>query len=195
MRWGTRVSCAVLVVVATMTAATGSACACSCVELTVAEAVRNSSAVFVGTLREVRGPTLSLSSGDPSRFVFDVESAYKGDVHEVQSVVSSSDSASCGLAIAVGQRTLVFAHGESSFSLEDGEYESGLCGGTRALAVSEMPTELGPAIAVLPGSSPIGEDDSYPSMIARNWYWIVGAAVLLVGGVVTVRRRRASPQP
>jgi len=195
MRWGTRASCAVLVVVATLTAAAGSACACSCVGVTEAEALRNSAAVFVGTLHEVRGQTLRFSSADPSRFVFDVETAYKGDVHEVQSVVSSSDGASCGLEIAVGQRTLVFAHNEDSFSLEDGEYESGLCGGTRALVGGEVPSELGPVLAVLPGSSPIGEDDSYPSMIVRNGYWIVGAAVLLIGGAVMVRRRRASPQP
>jgi len=185
----------VIVVGATLAAAAGSACACSCVGLTDAEAFRNSAAVFVGTLREVRGPTVMLSSADPSRFVFDVESAYKGEVHEVQSVVSSSDGASCGLEIAVGQRTLVFATNEASFSLDQGEYESSLCGGTRALVGSQVPSELGSAIDVLPGSSPTGEDDSFPSTIVRNWYWVLGAVAMVVGGVVIVRRRRASPQP
>ena len=194
MRWGSRAIVAALVAVATLAAASGTACACSCAELTVEEALRNSAAVFVGTLREVRGPTVSLSSSDPSRFVFDVEAVYKGGVHEVQSIVSASDGASCGLEVNVGERALVFAHGSGQSSLLDGEYAAGLCDGTRVISGSALPPLLGAPIAMLPGSSVVGEDDSIPSVVVRNWYWVVGFAVLL-GGVTIIRRRRHSPEP
>ena len=192
MRWGRRAIVAGLVAVATLAAATGTACACSCVGLTDEEALRNSAAAFVGTLREVRGPTVSMSSSDPSRFVFDVEAVYKGAVHEVQSIVSASDGGSCGLEVNVGERALVFAHGSGQSSLLDGEYAAGLCEGTRMLGVAAVPPVLGAPIAMLPGSSVVGEDDSIPSVVVRNWYWVVGFAAL-IGGVAVVRRRRRSP--
>ena len=174
---------------ATFAAASGTACACSCVGLTDEEALRNSTAVFVGTLREIRGPTVSFSSGDPSRFVFDVEAVYKGRVHRVQSIVSSSDGASCGLEIAEGERALVFASDDGQSSLVDGEYSADLCGGTRTLGSSAAPSAVGPPIEMLSGSSSIGEDDSIPSVVVRNWLLVVGVAIV-VGGVAIIRRRR-----
>ena len=62
-RWGARTGTAVVATVVTLALASGSACACSCAGLTDAEALRQSPVVFVGTLREVRGPTVMLSSG------------------------------------------------------------------------------------------------------------------------------------
>lgn len=182
-----------LVVLTTFVAASGAASACSCVGLTDEEALRNSAAVFVGTLREIRRPTIGFSSDDPSRFVFDVEAVYKGRVHQVQSIVSASDGASCGLEVAEGERALVFAHAGGESSMVDGEYAAGLCGGTRVLGTSPAPTMLGAPIEVIAGNSTIGEDDSLPSVLVRNWSWVVGLAVVLVGVVIIRRRGRHGP--
>lgn len=190
MRWRGRTGIAVVVAAATLAAASGNACACSCVGLTDAEALRQSQAVFVGTLREVRGPTVMIDSSAPSRFLFDVEAVYKGDVHTVQSIVSASDGATCGLELDVGQRALVFGTGAASYELEDGEYEAGLCGGTRSLGGVGLPSGLGEPGIVLPGSSPVGEDSSFPAVVIRNWYWIVGGMAVLVVGIVAITRRR-----
>lgn len=181
---------AFVVAAATLAAASGTACACSCVGLTDEEALRQSQAVFVGTLREVRRPTVMLSSDAQSRFLFEVEAVYKGDVHTVQSIVTPSDGGACGLELDVGRRALVFATGSDSSAAEVGEYHASLCGGTRSLAAVGLPPGLGEPGIVLPGSSPVGEDDSFPSVVARNWYWIVGGLVALVAGIVVVRRRR-----
>lgn len=189
-RWSGRTGIAFVVAFATLAAASGTACACSCVGLTDAEALRQSQAVFVGTLREVRGPALMIDSSAPSRFLFDVEAVYKGEVHTVQSIASASDGASCGLEIDVGQRALVFATGAASYDLEDGEYEAGLCGGTRSLGGVGLPSGLGEPGLVLPGSSPVGEDGSFPAVVIRNWYWILGGLVALVAGIVVLTRRR-----
>ena len=132
MRWGTRAIVAGLVAAATLTAAAGSACACSCVGVTDDEALRNSAAVFVGTLREIRRPTVMLSSMDPSRFVFAVETVYKGEVFSTQSIVSASDGASCGLELRAGDRAVVFAT-SGEYSPDAGEFGAGLCGGTRTV--------------------------------------------------------------
>jgi|JI10StandDraft_1071094.scaffolds.fasta_scaffold454223_1 hypothetical protein len=189
-RWGARTGTAFVAAVVTLALASGSACACSCAGLTDAEALRQSPVVFVGTLREVRRPTVMLSSGAPSRFLFDVEAVFKGEVHEVQSIVSSSDGASCGLELDVGQRALVFATSAISHDLAAGEYEAGLCGGTRPLVGSEQPAGLGEPVPALPGRSAVGEDGSWPSVIGRNWYWIVAGAVAGIAAVVWLRRRR-----
>ena len=194
MRWGTRALVAGLVAAATLTAAAGSACACSCVGVTDDEALRNSAAVFVGTLLEVRPPTVMLSSTDPSRFVFDVEAVYKGEVFSTQSIVSASDGASCGLELGVGDRAVVFAT-SGEYSPDAGEFGASLCGGTRRFGAIGFPQGFGEGMPPAAGSSPIGEDDSLPSVVARNWYWILGGAVLLVVAVVTGRRRRHSPAP
>jgi len=185
----------VVVGLATFLAGNGTVCACSCGGLTDAEALRQSTAVFVGTLREVRGPTVQFSSGAPSRFIFEVDAAYKGAVHEVQSIVSSSDGASCGLEIDVGERAVVFATASGSADLESGEYAAGLCDGTRSFGAVGLPDNLGPTVGLVDGTSPIGEDDSYPSVIVRNWYWVVAGIVVVIVTGVALRRRRASPRP
>lgn len=166
---------------------TGTAHACSCAQLELDDALAMSDAAFVGTLVEIRRPELMLSSGDESRFVFDVETVYKGEVRERQSIVTASDGASCGLELTAGTRAIVFGTiDEYGITPDDGEYGANLCNGTTAFA--GVPASFGAGSAPLPGSSTIGADDGWPSRLVRA-AWYVGA-VALAGGVLLVVRRR-----
>jgi hypothetical protein len=113
-----------------------------------------------------------------------VDKVYKGEVHATQSIVSASDGASCGLEVDPGAIALVFA-----LNPDDGEYSASLCDGTRAASGGKLPVAFGPGTNPLPGSSRIGEDNSIPSLVVRNWFWLAGAAVLITG--ITVRNRRS----
>lgn len=167
--------------------------ACSCMALTPAEAFRQSDAVFVGVLVEVRRPTVMMSSMDESRFVFEVTDVYKGAVHRIQSIVTASDGASCGLELPTGATAVVYGIEEGyEMSPEPGEYVAGLCGGTAALSTVAIPASFGSPTAPLPGSSPIGEDDGALSVLVRNWYWFALPLLVIVGSLVVIRRRRGA---
>ena len=172
--------------------------ACSCAEVTLDEALRGSDVAFVGNLVEIERPEVMLSSTDESRFIFEVQSVYKGEVHQRQSIVTVSDGASCGLELRSG-RALVFATREGwDVTPDEGEYAANLCNGTRAIVTdSDIPASFGTPAAPLPGSSPIGADDGLASELARNWVWVAVGVGLLAAGitmlVVAFRRRRVSP--
>lgn len=157
--------------------------ACSCAGMSDEQAFERADAVFVGELRQIRRPTIKFSSADDSRFIFTVNQVYKGVVHATQSIVSPSDGASCGLEIDPGTVALVFAH-----SPDDGEYAAGLCDGTRKLGLQELLADFGQGTKPQPGSSPIGEDNSIPSLVVRNWYWVVASGAVVTA--ITVRRAR-----
>ncbi|MET9337311.1 hypothetical protein [Nonomuraea sp. NPDC003804] len=102
---------AVLALVATfLLAPAGTACACSCASLTPKEAVKDSVAVFTGTVQAVRRLPGSLS-GPPPPFVvtFAVDQVYKGGRAATVEVATNADSAACGYDFAKGARYLVFA--------------------------------------------------------------------------------------
>ncbi len=167
--------------------AAGRVHACSCASLELDDAFAMSDAAFVGTLVEIRRPDMTLSSVDESRFVFDVETVYKGDVHERQSILTVSSGASCGLELATGRRAIVFGTtDEPGMTPDHGEYVANLCNGTAAFA--GVPATFGAGTPPLPGSSAIGADDGWPSRLVRA-AWYVGA-VALAGGVVLYVRRR-----
>ena len=172
--------------------------ACSCAELTLDEALQGSDVAFVGSLVEINRPEVMLSSTDESRFIFEVDGVYKGEVHERQSIVTVSSGASCGLELRSG-RALVFATREGwDVTPDEGEYAANLCNGTRALATDgDIPTSFGMPSAPLAGSSPVGADDGLASEFARNWPWVaLGIGVVAAGVtmlVMRLRRRRLSP--
>jgi hypothetical protein len=167
--------------------ATGTARSCSCAQPDLDSALTQADATFVGTLVEIRRPTVMLSSMDESRFVFDVETVYKGDVHERQSIVTVSDGASCGLELTLGTRAIVFARtDEYDITPDAGEYGANLCNGTAAFA--GVPASFGAGTAPLPGSSPIGADDGWASRLVRG-VWYVAVVALGVGLAVMIARR------
>jgi len=154
------------------------------------EAFAAADVVFTGRLVAVRVPDgPMISSDDPARFVFDVDSVLKGDAFETQSVVSARDGASCGLELQTGVDSVVFARTESSYDLAGGELDSSLCSGSRTGAA---PEGLGTPNAPSPGSSTIGSFDDNMDIIVGAVITLA-AIVLAIAGVVLGRRsRRAS---
>ena len=115
------------------------AAACSCAEADTATSFAAADAVFTGTLvsRDVDHPEWPvMSSTDPALHVFAVDGVFKGEVHELQGVVSSADGASCGLELSGDGPFVVFASRDAG--LPEDQYRAGLCDGT---------TTLDPAIA------------------------------------------------
>ena len=101
-------ACLVLGLVAGVAAPTSVACACSCAALSTDEAMRNSSAVFNGTVIATSRPTGG-SSAELIEYTIEVSRVYQGSVPAEVVVRSAVSSASCGAELT-GQVT-VFAHG------------------------------------------------------------------------------------
>jgi len=97
-----------LTLVAGVAAPTSVACACSCAALDTDEAMRNSSAVFDGTVMATSPPTGG-SSDELIEYTIQVSRVYQGSVPAVVVVRSAVSGASCGAELA-GQVT-VFAQG------------------------------------------------------------------------------------
>lgn len=82
--------------------------ACSCVPAAAAEIVAQGDAAFVGTLTAKDAPVQQgpfISSGDPQVSHFAVETVIKGQLGSTTDVTSAMSPATCGLELAVGQRT------------------------------------------------------------------------------------------
>jgi hypothetical protein len=168
--------------------AAGPVSACSCAGLTDAEAFATADVVFAGRLVEVRVPDgPMISSDDPARFVFEVDTVLKGEAFETQSVVSARDGASCGLELPAGVDVVVFARTQSAYELADGELDSSLCSGSR---VGEVPAGLGDPAAPQAGSSAIGSFDDNRLELVVGAVIVLAAAGLAIAGVVLGRRSR-----
>ncbi len=171
----------------------GPVSACSCAGFSDAEAFDWADVVFTGRLVEVRmtdGPTIS--SDDPARFVFAVDSVLKGMAFETQSVVSARDGASCGLELSTGIDAVVFARTDSSYDLADDELDSNLCSGSRSGAA---PEGLATPTAPNPGSSAIGSYDDNLVELVIGAVVVLAAIVLAVTGVMLGRRARRASTP
>ena len=173
------------------------AAACSCAEADTAVHFADADAVFTGTLvsREVRRlDRWSESSGDPALHGFEVETVHKGEVHELQGVVSSAEGGSCGLELSGDGPFVVFATRDPG--LASGQYRADLCGGTTSadetilVEVAELagaaagrePLDGAAGLAV-PGQRPV-----------RDYLWLgAGVLALLAAGWRLRRRRRITP--
>jgi len=139
----------------------GSACACSCVEVTDAAAFAEADAVFTGTLRG--SDEHGFPHPESVTLEFAVDEVYKGEVSEVQGVLTSAADASCGWLPPEGEAYLVYA------SEEGGQLWARLCGGSREL-------EGTPPAFDAEGGVPIpGADD-----LAGPEAWPYGAAAALL---------------
>ncbi|MDA1361618.1 hypothetical protein O1R50_18465 [Glycomyces luteolus] len=138
----------------------GSACACSCAEQTDAEAFDGADAVFTGTLtRSDESGFPPGSSSDPTTLEFEVDEVYKGEVAEVQGLLTPGSEASCGWLPPVGEEYLVFAY------LEDGKLNAGFCGGSRMLD-GQSPAFGVEAAAPVPGEADLAETELWPYGVA-----------------------------
>jgi hypothetical protein len=182
-----------LVAVGSLQVSTAHACSCMNPLEMLDEMVVSSDAVFVGTVVEIRRPEVAMSSMAESRFVFEVDQVFQGSVRELQSIVTASDGASCGIELSRGATALVFAREEGfDVSPDAGEYESSLCGvvaGPSAAAIAS----LGEGRPPTPGASPIGADDGIASTVARNWFGIVAVLAGVAGVSFWLTRRRSAP--
>jgi hypothetical protein len=175
------------------------ASACGCVGGTTQEFFDRADAVFTARLvsrEEPRGALLS--SADPALHVFAVDTVFKGTAHERQGVLSPVSGASCGLELAGEGPFVVFATrsadlgGTPFATLDDDQYAAFLCGGT-APSTPALEADLAalaaPSATRLPGTAGTiapGTDPLVPGLLG------VGALVLVLGGVLVLRRRRAA---
>ncbi|MDP9842047.1 hypothetical protein [Streptosporangium lutulentum] len=132
-----------LLVTATLMIAPGTACACSCAPLEPAEQVKESAAVFTGTMTAARkldgdplGPT------PPVVYTFRADQVYKGKASAEFEVATNADEAACGYRFTAGSRYLVFASaGESGlFAVDPGvALHTSLCAGNRMVRPGGAP--------------------------------------------------------
>lgn len=143
--------------------------ACTCAPVDLEQALPSADGAIIGTLLERREPAPApiQSSADPVTLVFRVEQVYKGDIDNRVEVVTARDGASCGLEVAVGERTGLLLD-------RDGDvWRSGLC------------SQVDPADFLALTNV---EDNTLPPV---NWGGIVvGVLVLGLGGLVLLRRTR-----
>ena len=118
---------ALLLLLGVLLAHSETAQACSCVQATPAESADRAELIFLGTVGETaltnRGRTVS--SADPVRVTFDVQTVYKGEADATLTLETARDSASCGYAFQVGGSYLVYARAV------DGKLTTDLCSGTK----------------------------------------------------------------
>jgi hypothetical protein len=173
------------------------AAACSCPVADTATHFADADAVFTGTLvsRDVDHPGWPvISSTDPALHVFAVDGVFKGEVHELQGVVSSADGASCGLELSGDGPFVVFASHDPG--LPEDQYRAGLCGGTTTVdpAITDELTDLAgvPAPDASSGSPPAGGTAGLQggglSPVATALIGAGALVVIAIGGLVLRRR-------
>lgn len=121
--------------------------ACSCAAVTDREALEEADVLFTGTLVSTASSSGNfVGSGDPERFVFEVDEVFKGEVSSRQTIVTARSGSSCGLEISGRGPFVVFAYTDSSLvtGAEAGELYSYLCSGTRPLTDRALPAAFSP---------------------------------------------------
>lgn len=186
--------CALVTMVAVVTARPMSVHACSCTAFDPVAELARADAVFVGEAVEVR----TAPPGDPMaaerRYIFDVQDVYKGDVPQVQSVVSAVDSSACGLPWdQAGAIAVVFGSNTGAATMIPGELSASSCT-TYPLGPTSILPEFGPARAPLDAASPVGIPPPAPPPgdegAHLSWEWIALGALVAVGAAVGVWPRR-----
>lgn len=192
-----RVVVALAVVLTWSIAEAAPASACSCASLTEQEALERADVVFSATLLKIRTPGGERwSSTDPERFVFEVDTVYKGRAHVQQSVVTARDGASCGLELVGAGPFLVFAttgpDGMTTRSTEPGELHANLCGGSRALTAAP-PSSFGIGQPPMAGTAPVAPATGAEGEARLLWSASGAVAAVVLGRLVwlvAARRRR-----
>jgi hypothetical protein len=155
--------------------------ACDCAGISTARALRQSTAVFRGTVIDKQ----SVGRRDEARtdIRFDVDAVYKGTVHREQLVASPKQSAACGLDPKVGTTWVIFAtqgiEGTGNDAVQ--RLVTTLCSGN--VPSGSAPAVLGEARPPLDGASD-REERSINADKALTRGLAIGGMVLLVVVVV-----------
>ncbi|MFW0797701.1 hypothetical protein AAFP30_28125 [Gordonia sp. CPCC 205515] len=166
--------------------APGTACACTCVPRPAAAVVKDASAIVVGTpvSREVDGTAV--------RYRFEVRDSYKARVPQTITVLTSSNSAACGLELELDkERMLVLGHTPGGLAAADGEWGASLCDNT-AIGLDDAVEYAG---ANIPPYTAESERSPAPTVIAV--FVAIAALIAIPGGIVwwRVRARARHPHP
>ncbi|WP_339317228.1 hypothetical protein [Paenibacillus sp. FSL R10-2734] len=148
--------CITLIFMALLTVRPSVTYACSCVvPAEPLEALETSSAVFAGKVVDIKeSKGIIISSADPVKVTFDVDSSWKGVEGNKVTVTTALSSASCGFEFVEGESYIVYAY--ASDEGDSDKLKASLCSRTNLLAsASEDLKELGPSkSAETPAASP-----------------------------------------
>ncbi len=125
--------------------------ACSVDDIDDETAFEIADAVFLASVDAIY-PARSGGSANPEVVILRVSDVYKGNVDELQGVVTPAESSSCGVDFVPGEVYVVFAGGFDLLDSDPGFYEVNLANGTRSLregdlmvdATSRLPDAAGP---------------------------------------------------
>lgn len=144
-----------------------------------AELLAHSDGAFVGTLIDEPGPLIGVgSSADMVPYVFEVDVAYKGEISNPITVKSARSSASCGLAMGLGQQAAIFV------DRDGGEWTGSLCATMGPEALLDGPFEPIPLVESAPNAE---------TQVARWAVLGVGVIAGVALGVTYLRKRPAQP--
>lgn len=169
------------------------AAACSCARPEPAEAFQQSDAVFIGQISEIRRPGSLMINEQEARYIFSVETVFKGDVYEQQSIVTHAQGPTCGLEITGPGQFLMFAttNGFGGPEPDDGEFASSLCSANTSVDIEETAADFGDSYAPLTGASPTGSAGltsfAWGALLAGSLTLVLFVSLAFVG----LRRRAA----
>ncbi len=184
---GTAIRLGLIVVVALglVALSPGTACACTCVPRQAAAVVKDASAVVLGT------PVSRDEDGSVVRYRVEVTESYKQRVPQTITVITSSSSASCGVALEVGtQRLLVLGGAAEGVAAAEGEWGASLCDNSTNLSEDDIVRYAGSSIEPYTGA-----DEREPQPVVIGAFVAIAALIAIPGGIMwwRVRQRRARP--
>ncbi len=173
--------------------------ACTCEPVTETEALDASDAVFLGEVTEV-DDDLEFEEPFLVRYAVDVDSVFKGEAFEMQSLVTSQRGGGCGLSIEPGETWLFYATRPGTNGdevIDDTELASDACSNSRAIDSAPPSFDLGEGSAPASGSSEFSGDDDdggIPGLVFAIAFVVFGVG-LAAGGTLVATRRKHRPIP
>jgi hypothetical protein len=175
------VAAVLLGVLAAMMAPPGKAYACDCAGISTERALRQSTAVFRGTVLDKRSVGRRAEARIDIRFA--VDAVYKGQVHQEQVVASPRQATACGLDPKVGSTWVIFAvdgiEGSGNNAVQ--RLTTTLCSGN--VPSGTAPAILGEARPPIDGASDREERSINTDRALTRGLIIGGAALLFVGAL------------
>lgn len=178
------VAAVLLGVFAATVAPPGKAYACDCAGISIDRALRQSTAVFRGTVLDKQSVGRRAEARTDIRFA--VDAVYKGEVHAEQVVSSPKEATSCGLDPKVGTTWVIFAvdgiEGRGNDAVQ--RLITTLCSGN--VPSGTAPVTLGEARPPIDGASDREERSINTDRALTRGLVIGGGAVLFAGALVAL---------
>jgi hypothetical protein len=175
------VAAVLLGVLAAVVAPPSKAYACDCAGISTERALRQSTAVFRGTVLDKRSVGRRAEARIDIRFA--VDAVYKGQVHQEQVVASPKQATACGLDPKVGSTWVIFAvdgiEGSGNNAVQ--RLTTTLCSGN--VPSGTAPAILGEARPPIDGASDREERSINTDRALTRGLIIGGAALLFVGAL------------